>query len=297
VLPAHVRLEREGRASDDERDPRRTDRIAGLSPQELALRVLAPSNPQRAEVCAVLESIENPDEGWEALAARGFIPMQWMTSGARQILSPGVFCARCRDRSEFIAHAVDCERAGVPATVVAAATIAANVEGVATAEALALTVFERLYGEIGAQRPTILWRVADPATHAPLAGDRPGSARAKSRSLLSWDVFVPFMRATNVRRDFTLPEATTVSPDGRLVALDPREMWRNSYEPAFYAVHRKWMENLRLDAYHHWGWALSARETRPNPFTPLLEVWALGYAVEVVSDEFIVLFAPALREC
>jgi len=50
------------------------------------------------------------------------------------------------------------------------------------------------------------------------------------------------------------------------------------------------------DLVSHWSWALSVREKRPNPFTPLCEIWMLGYAPEVLDEEALVLFAPALLE-
>ena len=50
------------------------------------------------------------------------------------------------------------------------------------------------------------------------------------------------------------------------------------------------------DAISNRNWAFAVREKRPNPFTPLCEVWMLGYAVEVVDEEAIVLFAPAVLD-
>ncbi len=295
-VPAFVAMEREARTSGEDEDPRRTDRVAGLSGRELVQRLLAPKRPQRDAVLEALDGISEPAEAWEVLAARGLIPVEWTSGGARQVTVDGVRCERCGAKVEFIGHLRDCPDANTPATVRAAATLAADPAGISAAESLAKLAFERLYGDVAVADPRIVWRVGESAKCSPLSDRRPGQVRAKSAKPGLWEAWSTFAREFRARDDLPVPRGYRRYREGLYVldfVVDPwaERQARSAIEVAL----QPWMYALQRDAVFHWGWALSVRETRPNPFTPVCDVWALGYAVELVDDELIVLFAPALN--
>lgn len=294
-VPGFVRLEREARESGEADDPRRTDRLAGLSPERFAPRVLAPLTPQASVVREAMAGVTEPDEAWEILAARGLIPVSWTSAGTRQIVSVGVRCDACGERVEFMGHVRGCEFEDTPATVLAAATLAADPGGVTAVETLARVCFERLYGDNATVEPRVLWRVDPLSERGPLGERRPGHARAKSHKAGSWEAFRPFLDALARRTDVEAPAGYRPFRDGYLVPeYIPvgSETWAS--RSPMQIRYAGWIDALHRDATHHWSWALSVREKRPNPFTPLCEAWALGYAIEVVSDELVLLYAPPL---
>lgn len=298
-LPSFVALEREARESGESDDPRRTDRIAGLAPESFAQRLLNPSRPQLDAVREAVDGIEAADEAWEVLAARELIPVEWTTSTTRQIVCDGLRCAECGERVEFIGHTRDCSVASVPATVAAAATLACDPTGVAAAEALARTSFERMYGDTAADEARLMWRVGLLQSCGPIAEKRPGAARAKSAKPGTWEEFRRFRDALGTRTGEPVPPGFRHWKNG-LYVRDNERMWNGDYQPwqarpIFEINHPYWVQAVQRDVVNHWSWALSVREKKPNPFTPLCEVWALGYAVDHVDDETIVLYAPQIN--
>jgi hypothetical protein len=294
-VPAFVALEREARASGELDDPMRTDRIAGAGPAEFGRRLLAPNRPREAAVRAALEGVTEPDEAWEILAAREVVPVEWTSAGARQVVVDKVACELCADRVAFMGHAEGCERANVPATVTAAATLAADPEGVVAAETLARLAFERLYGETAARPPQVLWRVGALFGCFPVADRRPGKSRAKSAKPGAWETAKVFTDALSVRGEYEVPPGYVRYGSNMIVASNIPEPYRATWaRPGFQVVNSPWVSAFAADAVNHWSWALSVREKRPNPFTPLCEVWLLGYAVDHIDEDMIVLFAPTL---
>jgi hypothetical protein len=293
-VPAFVAMERDARASGETDDPRRTDRVAGHSAESLAQQVLAPRRPQREAVIEALRGVEAPDEAWEVLAARELIPVDWLSAGARQVTVTGVRCDVCT--ADFMGHARECELANVPATVAAAATLAADPAGISAAETLARLCFERLYGDTAASEPRMLWRVGASDECSPLGERRPGAAKARAPKPGLWESFGAFRKAFSARLGSVLPKGYRRWKDGLIVPEYVSDSYA-SYQAKspFEVTHQPWIHALERDAVNQWSWALSVREKRPNPFTPLCEVWALGYAVELVDDETLLLFAPALR--
>lgn len=281
-VSAAVWLAEEARASGDESDPRRLDRVAGYALKDAGRRVLAPDRPNLERARGALESVEDPAEAWETLAAREIIPAEWTYAGARQVVVTGHPCGACDDRAPYIGHAPDCERRDVPATVGAALTLAADTNGVLTAEEIARSVFARLFDD---ETPPsrIVWRVGllDGKT-LPLKPQRPGRARAKSEKPGVWEAATSMASSMLGRTDY--PAESGVE----------RSSSRSSTR--WSTMNREWINAFYRDVTSNWSWALAVREKRPNPFTPLCEVWMLGYAVEVVDEEAIVLFAPAVLD-
>lgn len=50
---------------------------------ELARRVFRPERPRIREVRSAIEGIDEPQEAWETLATRGFLPADWLDNDAR----------------------------------------------------------------------------------------------------------------------------------------------------------------------------------------------------------------------
>lgn len=291
AVPSQIRLEREARESGDDHDPRRTDKILGISLDEAAARFLNPERPNLLAVEEVLTEDIDPAEAWELLAARELIPIEWTSAGARQIHVDGQRCKDCDDRSPYIGHALDCEQKNSPPTLMAALTLAANPEAVAAVEALAREAFQRIVGS-DYSFPPIVWRVTTPSRRAPLSAQRPGRNLRKSSRGPSFSVFDPWQKVLLVREDYHPPPGYLRGPNGKLVNAAGNRVTFNNRQSGYYGTHQSWIAGAITDIQHHWGWALAARETRPNPFTPLVEAWLLGYSIEVVDEDAIVLFAP-----
>jgi hypothetical protein len=284
-------MEREARASENIEDPRRSDRILGKTMQEAATRFLRPDRPQLEQVSALLTDDIEPQEAWEILASRGLIPIDWTDASSRQIHVDGARCERCHDRAPYVGHAEDCVQKNSPPTLLAALTLAANPAAVYAVEALAKEAFQRLFRD-DTPLPPIVWRVMAPSLVSPLSEYRPGHAQRKSSKIPLYDALRKWMQVLEGRRDFALPEGCVRDAAGRIVGPNGL-VRRGGYRlMSFVTEHQGWIRAAEIDLHNHWNWALAARESRPNPFTPLVDAWLLGYAIEVINDESIVLFAP-----
>lgn len=290
-VPAAVRLEEAGRLSGDTDDPRRTDRILGRTLREAAEGFLTPERPQLLAAKEALTGDVSASEAWEALAARELIPIEWTHAGARQIHVDGMLCEECDERAPYVGHAFDCEQKDLPPTTRAAIAIASNAEAIAAVELLAIECFQRLMGSELAV-PPIVWRVMTASKARPLTEQRPGRALRKSSKIPLWEVLKPWNTILERRGDYELPEGYRRGPNGTLLDANNqvvRMRWRTA---GYSTLHADWISACTTDMHSHWNWILSARETRPNPFTPLVEAWLLGYCVEVINEESIVLFCP-----
>ncbi len=290
-VPAADRLEEEGRLSGDPDDPRRTDRILGRTLRHAAESFLSPDRPQRLAAKEALTGYVSPSEAWEALAAREVIPIEWTYAGARQIHVDGMLCEECDARAPYVGHAFDCEQKNLPPNTRAAIAMASNPEAIASVELLAVECFQRLLGSDVAV-PPIVWRVMAASKARPLADQRPGRALKKSSKIPVWEVLKPWNAILERRTDYELPAGYKRGPDGTLLDAT-NQVVRMRWRTAGYAtLHAEWISACATDMHNHWNWVLSARETRPNPFTPLVEAWLLGYSIEVINEESIVLFCP-----
>ncbi|MFO0560330.1 MAG: hypothetical protein U0269_20100 [Polyangiales bacterium] len=54
-----------------------------IDDDELARRVFRPERPRTREVRSAIEGLEDPQEAWETLATRGFLPADWLDDAAR----------------------------------------------------------------------------------------------------------------------------------------------------------------------------------------------------------------------
>jgi hypothetical protein len=167
-------------------------------------------------------------EAWEALASRGMVPMAWVDDDARRFVGD------------------DGALSAGPADFAAAAAVAADVDGVVLAEALARELVWRLR-DLGLPQPRRLaWRAVDPSFWRPRRG---------------W-----YLTDELARRARVAPPAAAAPP---------------------------WWDLARFDVERADAWG-SEPGAGPNPFEALAALWLLGYAVDYVSDEAVVLAAPAL---
>ncbi|MFO0558956.1 MAG: hypothetical protein U0269_13135 [Polyangiales bacterium] len=245
-------------------------------------RFFAPARPRLAVAREAIASITDPAEAWEALAARSVIPLSWLAHPTRQIVADGVKCPRCRD--PFIGHSKRCPVASTPATVRAAVALAADPDAVEAVEALALEAFARMRPT--AEKPRrIVWRVVGSDAPTVLYTKRPGAHLAPSihkELLVAGDALA---KATGLVTQWGRPADIRTMNYG---ANTDQQLARRGYASNHFALAMA----FRTDALHQWAWDAHARKRAlPNPFTPLCEAWMLGYAIDGVDEDALVLIA------
>jgi hypothetical protein len=213
-------------------------------------------------------------ELWEALAAEGLIPMSWVEEPAR-LFSGG------SPRTE--------RRSPRPWDLYQALLLAADVQGVLTAEALAWEVVARLQ-PWGSPRPgKVLWWLADSEAERALPELRlPGS--------IPWAGVFVALRAVDA---FPLPEGQRAAATRRRAQLRARAaaLWGAAFRAAA----------LDADLDAAWGYAASrglrlpepttsttwpvgrAFSELPSPLQPMLEIWRVGYAFVLIRPDVVML--------
>ncbi|MBL8683609.1 MAG: hypothetical protein JNK05_30845 [Myxococcales bacterium] len=256
--------------------------LCGVDLRTAGEKFLAPTRPKLALAQEALASITDPAEAWEALAARDVVPLSWVSHPTRQVVVDGVKCPRCRD--PFVGHTRKCPRAAVPATVAAALTLASDPATVETVESLALEAFARI--RRNADRPRrVIWRV--------VGGDYPSVLYRKRPA----QILVSSPHGTIIEAGDALAKSAGI--DGRWWSvagprtmyyggIDDAELARRGYVPNHYALAMAY----RADAMNFWSWENNSRKrSEDNPFAPLCEAWLLGYAIDGVEEDEIVLLA------
>jgi len=272
------------------RPPVRTKKPARPAPRSLCdtpiaaagARFFDPARPKLALAREAVAAITDPAEAWEALAARAIIPLPWLSHPTRQIVVDGVKCPRCRD--PFIGHSKRCPVASTPATVRAALALAADPDAVEAVEALALEAFARMR-PTAEKPPRIVWRVLGADAPTVLYTKRPGAHLAPSISkelLVAADALA---KATGLVTQWGRPADLRTMNYG---SNTDQQLVRRGYASNHYALAMA----FRADALHHWAWDAHARKRAlPNPFTPICEAWLLGYAIDGLDEDGIVLIA------
>lgn len=265
---ASSRRARAAAASNDANDPRRVDRLLGLTHDQAALRLLAPVRTNVDLLAEIAAQTLDPAEAYERLIALGLLPDRWLHAG-RQVLEHQ--CRRCAlSDSHFVGHSAECGGLLVPQTVRSIVTLASNLEGVMTAELLAREAWVRMHPWRWSDEPTVIWQVADPAVlEAPYYVGR-------------WVLAPPARPLASSAAESIVEHAALRAPGSPEADLLD---WAQT--------HSSWMDQFREEATAHWSWALSERK-RPNPFTPLCELWMLGYCLVEMHEKTLHLFAPAL---
>lgn len=286
--------------------------IGGDDLEALAARILQPRHARAHEARAVLEGVEDPRRAWSALRGAGLVPPHWDNGKERRFLRDPL-----RERSWG-----DRDHRATPPTVAACLALASDPEGAAAAEALAGVVAERL-----ALWPITLARL--PRKRLDRALKRFAGVRLPRRTLeprFLWRCVSP--RAWEVSRDSALRphEAAHLASGGaRFIEIGdsfdaPR--WGPACLPTSLRD-RVGSDVTRLVEDQVAGaraWKAAVAEDRvvppdsaalrsvllpfppalvgrrfaelPDPFAPLLALWATGYALESIEDRTLVLIAP-----
>lgn len=121
--------------------------------RELGALAFRPSRPQLAASRALVAETRDPAEAWEALAARGLIPVDRVDDPRRSFVAEPPRGAKLQVRPGGAAYSAR------PPDVATAALLAADPEGVARAESLAWELAARLR-PWGVAPATVAWRVA-----------------------------------------------------------------------------------------------------------------------------------------
>jgi hypothetical protein len=224
-----------------------------------ALTLWAPCGPGRGSTLLITD----PAEAWEALATRGVIPDAWVGDARRAFSDTAAcYCDALEPDDGPCAGCRGIEQVrATPWTVAACVALASDVAGVTQAEALAREAVARLAtvppGDV--PRPSrVVWRVVDAKTWRP---------NRRNEYLL---------RAQHWGRPTSWKESAEIYR---------RVRRRGAHSDAQNEAY--WL------AYCSARWVRSTR-TAPDPFAPLVELWALGYALDAITDDAVVLVAPNL---
>lgn len=230
--------------------------------------------------------ITDPAELWEALATRGVIPLEWVTAWDtkspcghrwRDILrdvwrtdAPCPECVRARAPARIFDHGEGCYPAEWPRNVAACVALASDPVGITQAEALAREAVARL-APWGAPQPhRVVWRVGAWDAQRSWLHQGPDQER-----IPDWRIA---LSTTSRGREFV----ETFRKHARALIAKP------------YVLDTVLTDNDQAIAWmltHH---DLYERES-PNPWQPLCELFALGYALDAIRDDAVTLVCPALE--
>lgn len=274
-----------------------------LSDKELTERVFEPDRSKLDATRDAVLDVDDPAEAWEMLAARGLVPSEWLGDSDRVFAEderPPALAERSFNdqptRAAVLRYLDEGPRlCDVPPTVIAACSLACDITGVSTAERVAREAVRRL-AEWGAPQPTrVCWRIVDPEEWE----TQPGDYRHMPAALAVGAAYVPtpttersIMRARTY--DFGTPAWRAAftwecAALWRLVSKGNRTIAPST--------------SLALGAITDGGYPAIPLELRskrfadvPNPFEPLLSLWAAGYALDAITSNVIVLAAPRVKE-
>lgn len=234
----------------------------------IAKQVLRPARPGLAAARAAVGGLREPGAAWEALAVRGVIPAAWLHEPRRAF-----------DGGRSERH---------PPSVRACVAIAGDPEAVSQVEALALEFAARLAMCGAGSASKIRWRVGTLTSHDLLARVPLEPIGALHSMLLG----------VHEDADTTVWEkggpAWVMHPDV------PRRRWpeRGDFidSVAFGRIER---EKSACDLWYSAalsGYRLDdngpAVAELPDPFEPSFEIWRLGYAIDAIVGDTLVLLAP-----
>jgi hypothetical protein len=245
---------------------------------QLAARILRPDRPRLAEAQAAVAGITDPREAWETLAIRDVIPASWVNDPGRKFARAG--------------------KHGAPGDLSTAVALAADPEGVAAAEALAVEFAHRL--EVwcpGSASRRVVWRTRGRRHHANRLRD--SSVHQRPAALLEHALTTAADRATFNKWLRWRDEPPRVVTTAWLLAL--QDLTRDI------ALAKLWDHATAND----WRVPASVPYTGPAipptlrgapfaatvaPLDPLLSIWWRGYALAAMTDDALVLVAPAVSD-
>jgi hypothetical protein len=287
----------------------------------LAKHILRPRRPRLGAARAAVAGIADPQEAWEALAVRDLIPAAWVQAGDREFVQLRPRCKTCGgDGAPFTSidsppcpHCNDTGRswrvASSPPTVEFAVALAADAAVVAAVEALgrAAAHHAETARSHAPRTRRIRWELVPPDAPAPphpKTRDPRGAAWGSLGILLMpWLDDRYFDEIARLQRASGVPDQTAPF----LVVAAPANAWHAA------------LCDVATDLRHQAVWtriqaaARRGRRARPvgasyrqqaerahaqlagraSPYEPVLSIWRLGYALSAVTDDAIVLVAPA----
>lgn len=280
--------------------------------EALTARLLRPRRPRAREARALLKTIEDPRRAWSALRRAGLVPPHWVGSKERRFL---------RDPPVWRPWGDD-DHTTTPPTVAACLALASDPDGAEAAETLASVVAERLapwdldfkrpprerldrvlrqFAGVRLPRrvlhPRFLWRCVSPrawttcndyavrpheAAHLALGG----AAFLKPGDRLDASHWGPSCLPTSLKDRVGSGVARLVEDHIAGARTWNTAAERDSVVPPDSAALRS-----VLLAFPP---ALVGRRFAelPDPFEPLLALWATGYALEAIDEHTLVLIAP-----
>lgn len=238
----------------------------------LVKHVLRPARPGLEAARAAVKGITDPRAAWGALAERGVIPAEWLHDPRRSFEHP------------------DSQSHRYPPTVGACVAIGSDATNVAVVEALALEFAARLALSGAGTASWLKWRVG-PLTRHDLVARPPREPTAVLHGML-----------------LGVHEAadTTVWGDGEpawVVHEDvPRRPWPSACDFTDATAYGRLTREISASELWHsaalYGYRFDdlAKPVAdlPNPFVPLFEIWQLGYAIDAMFGDTLVLVAPGL---
>lgn len=274
-----------------------------LTDKELTQRVFEPDRTTLEATRDAVRDVDDPAEAWELLAGRGIVPSEWLGDGDRVFAEderPPALAERGFNDQPTRAAILRYLEVGprlcdAPPTVIAACSLACDIPGVTTAERVAREAVRRLAAWGAPQPSRVCWRIVDPEDWE----TQPGDFRHMPAAMAVGDAYVPtpttertIMRARLYdfgtpawRAAFTWECAALwrlVSKGNRVIAAS------TSLAP----------DSIAASGYPGIPSELRAKRFAdvPNPFEPLLSLWAAGYALDAITEHTIVLAAPRVKE-
>ncbi len=238
-------------------------------------RVLRPSREKYTQVFAALEGVSDGAEGWEILAARELIPVEWAEDPKRS------FRGGVRDRWGRVRMSASAS----PPDIRSAITIASDPGGILAAERLAREVGSAL-SDWGVKEPQHFeWNVLDNSGLASLGKLAvPAELEASMRHI----------RMSNAERAWAEGRASAIEnvysgstylPHGLREALSLTEFWRVMVE-----IGAHFPTTRVPDA-----WRGEPVASVKCAFAALLSVWSVGYALVSLEGERACLAASMIQ--
>ncbi|MBL8683982.1 MAG: hypothetical protein JNK05_32720 [Myxococcales bacterium] len=231
---------------------------------DLLRRLLAPARPRAAECLTIVEGCASGDEAWERLCARGVIEPSFALAPHRTFAAP-IRTAAADTHSASRCREPECEHCSpivwrrsalrAPRSTLAAASLASDPEGIATAESLARECASRLGF---AQPKSFHWMIADPAA---LVWTAPTLAGLSSSAALPWEHWSE-----------SCPDPYTLS----VGALG-----------AFESALDDWLVAVTVGLY--------STSASPTALAPYAALWNSGYALRSLEGDVAILGAPLLE--
>jgi hypothetical protein len=235
-----------------------------LDPDEPALsdRLFRPERAQLSAATDAVRGESDPRAAWETLAVRGLIPNDWVDTRDRRFRAPD-------------APAIDLSH---PPTVAGAIAIASDVAGVLRAEALAREVAARFAPWFPWCDPhAAVWRLFRRVTDVSLHAD---DLLREIRTALARSSRVEPLQPQNGRRASALAPVGSVFERQRECA----RCWRWSADA------RQHVQTRGRGAYRTPASPAALRfDQLANPFPPLFDLWATGYALDRLEPAAVVL--------